>query len=212
MEFEIVFTLAFFVLGTMFGSFSSVLVHRIREKKPGILMGRSECPKCGHVLSASDLVPLFSYLFSGGKCRYCHSPIPARYPIYEMLYGAAFAIIANWKLTLWGPVPLDGVFAYQLFFLLSSLFVTLVFVVYDVLYMEIPDEIVIPFIGFLLVNLLVNDAFAIPNGWTIVPHFLSITSPSSAWNGLLGSWAIYTFFYVQILVPGGVFAIRRNKW
>jgi len=70
-------------LGLIFGSFASALVHRIPL---GIGWGRqrSACPACAHVLGVRDLVPLFSWLFLRGRCRYCAAPIGMRYPLIEL--------------------------------------------------------------------------------------------------------------------------------
>ena len=48
--------------------------------------GKSHCMSCGHELSAADLVPVFSYLFHRGKCRYCGAKVSARYPISELVF------------------------------------------------------------------------------------------------------------------------------
>ena len=58
------------------------------EKYP---RGRSRCPKCGHVLSAWELVPVLSWLGLRGRCKSCHEPISARYPLTELMGAAVFA-------------------------------------------------------------------------------------------------------------------------
>ncbi|RKW20534.1 prepilin peptidase, partial [Candidatus Gracilibacteria bacterium] len=67
-------------LGLIFGSFGSVILSRrgdatTRKQASSILWGRSECPTCKHRLYPYDLIPLLSFLFQGGKCRYCHRKI-----------------------------------------------------------------------------------------------------------------------------------------
>jgi leader peptidase (prepilin peptidase)/N-methyltransferase len=54
--------------------------------------GRSFCPECKHTLSFWDLLPIASYLLIGGKCRYCHSPIPLRYLLVELFLGVGFVL------------------------------------------------------------------------------------------------------------------------
>lgn len=78
-----------FLLGLVFGSFGNAWAWRIANDEK-ITKGRSHCPKCGHELAAKDLVPLFSWLFLRGKCRYCGEPISARYPLAEALLGTYF--------------------------------------------------------------------------------------------------------------------------
>jgi len=53
-----------------------------------VLKGRSHCASCGHPLKAADLVPVFSYLFLKGKCRYCGEKISPRYMAAELVSAA----------------------------------------------------------------------------------------------------------------------------
>ena len=81
-----------FLFGAVFGSFCNAWAWRIVHHE-SIARGRSHCPDCGHVLSALDLVPVFSYLFLRGKCRYCGKKIAPRYLIVELLCAAYFISI-----------------------------------------------------------------------------------------------------------------------
>ena len=78
------------VLGLVLGSALNCLSYRIAHGQKWSGKQRSCCPACGHVLGAFDLVPLFSWLFLGGKCRYCHQKISPRYPLTEALLGLCF--------------------------------------------------------------------------------------------------------------------------
>ena len=76
------------VIGAGLGSFSTALIHRLPR---GISIvcakgsaSRSECPKCHHQLSLRDLIPVVSWVFSRGKCRYCQSQISKTYPLTEL--------------------------------------------------------------------------------------------------------------------------------
>jgi len=81
-----------FIFGTIIGSFLNVLIYRI-PLKLDFVKGRSFCPSCHHDLQALDLFPVFSYLFLGGKCRYCKTKISIRYPLIELLTGIAFTLV-----------------------------------------------------------------------------------------------------------------------
>ncbi len=81
-----------FIIGTLFGSFFSLANYRIPRKKD-IVCTRSFCPKCNHKLSFFDLIPILSYLFQGGKCRYCKEKISIRYPLLEIGTGVLFLAI-----------------------------------------------------------------------------------------------------------------------
>lgn len=87
------------LLGAAMGSFLACAADR-----HGLPTGRSRCDSCGHVLGLRDLVPLFSFLLSRGKCRYCGAPIPLSCLAAEGLGALAFG-----ALTLrFGPSPQLG--------------------------------------------------------------------------------------------------------
>lgn len=83
------------VLGLLLGSFSSALAYRM-PRNIDWCSKRSSCTACGHVLSARDLIPVFSWLFSGGKCRHCGVGISSRYPLLEFT-AALMCAAAVWK-------------------------------------------------------------------------------------------------------------------
>lgn len=76
------------LIGLVGGSFSSALIHRIPLKLNWV-SERSACPECNHLLGVFDLFPVLSWVFSGGKCRYCHVLVPARYPLLECFSALA---------------------------------------------------------------------------------------------------------------------------
>ena len=82
-----------FIIGTLFGSFYTLAVYRI-PKKQDIIHTHSYCPNCNHKLGLLDLFPIISYIFLGGKCRYCKEKIRPRYFILEILSGTLFVIFA----------------------------------------------------------------------------------------------------------------------
>ena len=81
----------FFVCGTVFGSFLNCMAWRIAHHE-SVLKGRSHCAVCGHTLGAADLIPIFSYLFLRGRCRYCKEKISPRYMAAEVVCGAGFVL------------------------------------------------------------------------------------------------------------------------
>jgi prepilin signal peptidase PulO-like enzyme (type II secretory pathway) len=83
------------LFGLILGSFSTAVTHRELTDKSWASFGkskdlktdkqhRSACPQCGHILKTIDLIPLFSWLSTKGKCRYCAKPIGAIYPLIEL--------------------------------------------------------------------------------------------------------------------------------
>lgn len=89
----IIFYFLIFCIGTVFGSFFTLAVYRIPLHKD-ITHERSFCPNCNHKLSFWDMIPILSYLFLKGKCRYCGQKIRIRYLLLEVCSGIVFLLFA----------------------------------------------------------------------------------------------------------------------
>lgn len=83
--------------GLSLGSFTTCVLYRVPR---GISLWRQQdgsyrsfCPSCGHALRGVDLVPVFSWLWQKGCCRYCKVPIGFYYPVVELLVLACVLII-----------------------------------------------------------------------------------------------------------------------
>ena len=81
-----------FLYGIVIGSFLNVCIYRIPLGQ-SLSKERSHCMTCGYQLRWYDLVPLFSWLALGGKCRKCKSPISPQYPIVEGINGVLYLVI-----------------------------------------------------------------------------------------------------------------------
>ena len=90
---NILFYAIIFTIGITFGSFYTLAVYRI-PKGQDITHTHSYCPNCNHKLNFFDLIPIFSYIFLGRKCRYCKCKIRPRYLILETISGLFFVIVA----------------------------------------------------------------------------------------------------------------------
>ena len=84
-----------FLIGFCVGSFLNVAALRAAAGE-SFVRGRSHCPSCGETLRVWDLVPLFSYLFLRGRCRYCHAKISMRYPLTEAAAGGLY-VLCLWR-------------------------------------------------------------------------------------------------------------------
>lgn len=137
---QLAFYFISFVFGTVIGSFLNVCIYRIPAGR-SIVTPPSHCPRCGTRLAPRDLVPLFSYIFLKGKCRYCGARISLQYPAVELLTGMLF-LAAAWR---FGPSP-HALGAVVLFSLLISVSVI------DIHHRIIPNGIVLAglFFGILL--------------------------------------------------------------
>ena len=128
---EIFISIYIFIIGIIFGSFFNVCIYRIPEKQ-SISNPPSHCPNCNTRLKPRDLVPIFSYLLSGRKCRYCKEKISSRYAIVELLTGILFLIVFN-------KFYLDISTVYYL--VLTSILIIITFI--DIDHYIIPDGLLI---------------------------------------------------------------------
>lgn len=84
----------FFLLGIAIGSFLNLCIDRL-PRGQSIIRPPSRCDVCQHKLGPLELVPLLSYLYLRGKCRYCGAPIPYRIPLVEAMTGLIFLLLWN---------------------------------------------------------------------------------------------------------------------
>lgn len=88
-----------FLFGLCIGSFLNVVIYRVPQKM-SLLKPPSHCTNCQTRLGARDLIPVFSYLQLGGRCRTCKRPISPRYMLVELLTGALF-FLCYWRMPNW---------------------------------------------------------------------------------------------------------------
>lgn len=180
------------VLGLLIGSFLNVVIHRLpkmmerewhancldlqgqpvpEQPKYNLVVPRSSCPKCGHMIGALENIPVISYLFLRGRCKACKTPISIRYPLVEALTGVLSLAVAVH-------------YGYSHLTLFALIFVivliALTFIDFDT--QLLPDDITLP---LLWLGLLLN----LNNGFT------DITSAVvGAMAGYLVLWGVYWLF------------------
>lgn len=144
---EMYYTIVCFLFGIVLGSFYNVVGYRL-PRNESLVHPSSHCTNCNHKLGILDLFPILSYLFLGGKCRYCGNKISLFYPIFELATGLLFAI------------------SYQVFGSTIDLAIVLIFIsmlliiiISDYQTMIIPDELLI----FAIILLL--PCIFIKSGW-----------------------------------------------
>ncbi len=145
-----------FIIGIFVGSFLNVVIDRL-PRKEGFITGRSHCDLCGHALAWYDLIPLLSYAFLLGKCRYCKKFIGYEYPLVELTTGLTFFLL-----------PFIYTQQFTLFFV-DTLFLLALFIVIfytDIWYGIIPDIIL-----FLALFTLLPVFIFTPS--LILPHILA---------------------------------------
>lgn len=193
---EIFFWSMLFIFGMLFGSFGSVVIHRLYSGESWICNGRSHCGTCNHILSAADLIPVLSWLVYRAKCCYCKKPIPKIYPLLELSTGILFALIGfffidpvlifSWNLTE----------ILKLLFWLTIGFISILYTFYDILFLEIHEGMMATWviIAFLWVSLHSFGISLLPHIYVaqIIPIYPLVT-------GILLSVILLICLYIIIL-------------
>jgi prepilin signal peptidase PulO-like enzyme (type II secretory pathway) len=147
-----------FVFGTLIGSFLSVIIWRLRVGE-NFLSDRSCCPHCRHVLSWHDLVPLLSFVWLRGRCRYCTQRISCSYFLIELSVGLLFLLSARSVLSS-DFIGISSIDLANLFFIWTVISILTVVFVYDLRYMLILPIVTLPAaITFCVANLALGMQF-----------------------------------------------------
>ena len=132
-----------FIFGTIIGSFTGVLYSR--EGKESILFPSSHCDQCKKTLNWFELIPLVSFLFLKGHCRYCKSKIPKIYFIIEFINGLFYFLIGFRKYFIFINLT------FSLFLILSLL---------DLKYMEVSVRLLLLFFSIRLLYMIWSGYFS----------------------------------------------------
>lgn len=151
---EVYYLIVFFIFGTVLGSFYNVVGYRLPNNM-SLIRPASHCTKCNHKLTPIELIPIISYVIQGGKCKNCKDKIAIFYPIFEFATGILFAL----TYLIFG-INIDT------FIALVFLSMVLILILSDILYMVIPDSLLI-FCGSIIFILKV-----IQGGFSIIPSLL----------------------------------------
>jgi len=188
------------LLGLLIGSFLNVVAYRLpkmmerqwaREcaemtgqsapapasgEKFNLVVPRSRCPHCGHLIRWFENIPIISYLVLRGRCSSCKQPISLRYPLVELVTGLLFAWCAwRWDLT-WTA-------AAWCFF--AAVLLALALIDWDTTLL--PDDLTLP--------LLWAGMIASMLGWT------GVALPGAVWGaigGYLSLWLVYWGFKLAV--------------
>jgi leader peptidase (prepilin peptidase)/N-methyltransferase len=126
------------IIGAFIGSFLGVLIYRL-PKNESVVKGRSYCQSCFRHLGPLDLIPVISFLFSRGKCRYCGAKLSLFYPLIEAL--TAFIFLFNFLFLINKTADLTTLFfATLVYYLILSCGLIVVFFT-DVRDGIIPDKV-----------------------------------------------------------------------
>jgi len=195
------FYLCLFLFGLAVGSFLNCVIYRT-ENGLSFLKGRSFCPRCNHQLSWQDLVPVLSFIFLGGKCRYCKKPISLQYLLVELATGLLFLLIFNYQFPLlrqgfggqaifnqYSIISFQNLF-YLCYLLIVSCFLIVIFVS-DLRTYIIPDEVV-------------YGAILVSGIWYLVSGiFFQAYTKYYILNTIYSALAAASFFFAIVLISRG---------
>lgn len=196
------------LLGLCLGSFAGAVIWRLQAQagldtpdgkvghKPtskkkyseadlSIVKGRSMCGHCGHPLAVVDLMPVVSWVWLRGRCRYCRAPIGTTEILLELITPILFVV--SW----WAWPYTDTLASNALFGLwLMTLTGFVILLVYDIRWMLLPDRVVLPLIGVAAA--------------TVVVRLWMVDSPGTFLLDVLGSCVVASgIFYALFMLSNG---------
>lgn len=121
-----------FIFGACIGSFLNVVICRMPQGQ-SIVSPPSHCPACNHNIPFYFNIPVLSYFWLKGKCRFCNASISIRYPLVELVTG----ILSLGLFFKFGPVP-TALF----YFIFCAVLITVSFI--DIDHQIIPDKLSLP--------------------------------------------------------------------
>lgn len=186
------------LLGLLVGSFLNVVIYRLPkmlerqwaaecaelagketpdESVFNLILPRSRCRQCGHQIRWFENIPVLSYLLLRGKCSACRAPIGLRYPLVELVTGAAFF----WCLWRWGATPTAAAWC-----IFSATVLALALIDWDTTLL--PDDMTLP--------LLWAGLIASALQWTAVPL------ASALWGAVIGYLSLWLVYWAFKLATG----------
>lgn len=197
------FFIMLFIFWTMFGSFASVIIYRLKSWEAWIVNGRSHCKTCERNLSPLELFPIFSWLVQGWKCRWCREKISYIYPILEFTMWILFVAIGYFMIDIPSILGWDYKEIFRLFFFLALIFLTVIYVFYDILYLEIPESIL------LIANIWILGVLM----WDMILAWILGTTPFVfPWMEYLNGWTLlWLQIFIAMLTLSGLYIIM-TRW
>ncbi len=224
------------LFGLIVGSFINVVIHRLplimeREwraqcaemldqpdpeaDRPALTLWgpRSQCPQCGHLITARENIPLLSYLLQHGRCAHCKGAISVQYPLIEVLSGVLAGIVA-WTFGFGWPAAAALLFTWIL--LAASAI--------DFRHQLLPDDLILPLLWLGLFAALFGLFCPLPDAvigamagylslWSIYHLFRLLTGKEGMGHGdfkllaALGAWTGWHYLVTIVLLSSLVGAV-----
>lgn len=146
------------------------------SKKFNLFVPRSQCPNCGHMITAIENIPVISYLFLRGKCSSCKTNISIQYPIIELL-TALISVFVAYKVG----------FGWQTLAALLFTWVLITLSLIDAKTMLLPDNLTIPLMWL---------------GIAVNYQHLFVDLKSSVLGAMIGYMSLWSLFHLFKLITG----------
>jgi len=185
----ILLTVLFTLIGVSVGSFLNVCIDRLPAKR-SLLYPGSGCDNCHRKLSITDLVPVISYLWLRGRCRYCGTRIPLRVLLVETLTGGLF-FLAFWRF------GLSAEFGITVFW--CSIFLVVIFIDWE--HKLILNRITYPSAIIALVILAIDSLLPEP---IFFPEIVYYPEPAVLSGIISGFILLAVFLLIVIIRPGSM--------
>ena len=224
------------LLGLIVGSFLNVVIYRLplmmerewraqcaelldqpdpESERPALTLWgpRSQCPHCGHLITAVENIPLLSFVRQRGRCAHCSAAIGLQYPLVEALSGILAGIVA-WKFGFGWPAAAALVFTWIL--LAAS--------VIDFRHQLLPDDLILPLLWLGLFAALFGLFADLPSAvigamvgylslWSVYQLFRLLTGKEGMGHGdfkllaALGAWSGWQYLVTIVLLSSLVGAV-----
>jgi leader peptidase (prepilin peptidase) / N-methyltransferase len=212
-----------FIFFLCWGSFLNVVAYRLIHEKE-FIFSRSCCPTCQVTLKWYDLIPIFSFLFSGGICRYCKNRISLLYPLIE-LFTAFSCTLLFYIVSPYYFLPYVSFFSLLIISMRSDL-ENMVVSSYVTLY-PLPIPLLLALGAYLPITFTDSLLGALSGYgclWSIGTLFwwwtgkqgigegdFEILALIGAWTGMLGCWAALTVGSLLGVCAGFILQITEKK-
>lgn len=211
------FYICLFIFGILFGSFSSVIIYRLKSGEWWISTWRSHCPKCNNILNALDLIPIFSWIINKAKCKYCSEKVSKIYPILELSTWLLFTFIWYFLINKDLIFALDLLEITKLLFWLSIWFISILYIFYDILFLEIHEWIMLTWIGIIFIFLWIQTLFTDFSIISILPSWIDRLDYLKIWLfsiliSIIIIWLLYTIMIKELHEIVDISLIALSVW
>lgn len=196
------------LLGLVIGSFLNVVIHRLprmlerqwREQHDAekqsprydLIAPRSHCPSCERSLRAIDLVPIASWLWQRGRCRYCGANISWRYPLVELLTAAAFVVVG---LSFESPLQIAAALV------VTSFLIALSGIDFDTHYLPDPLTLLLLWLGLAASLWVASPLALLPPVHFPAEHF-PVEPRQAILGAIIGYLALWSVYWIFKLITG----------